>query len=109
VNVSINARHMDVTAAIRAYVDEKTRKLPRYYDGITEVEVVLAPEAEHHVTEIVARGGRKHTFVASHRAPDLYASLDGCIDKIAQQLRRHKDRVRDRKGPSHPSAQGGSV
>lgn len=106
-NVIINTRHMDATPAIRDYVNEKVQKLPRFFEALTDVEVVLAPEAEHHVTEIVAHGPRKHTFVATHQATDLYASVDGCIDKIVEQLRRHKDRVRDRQGPPHPNAQGG--
>ena len=51
--------------------------------------------------EIVVTATRKNTFVATHRDDDMYAALDQCLHKITEQLRRHKDRVRDRHGPPH--------
>lgn len=99
--IAVNARHMDVSNSIREYVEGKVGKLPRFYDNIQSIEVILDTEADNSVVEIVAHAKRKHTFVASHHAENMYACLDGCLDKISNQLRRHKDRVRDRQGPSH--------
>jgi putative sigma-54 modulation protein len=106
VNIVVDARHMEVTEAIRAYVEGKVNKLPKFYDGIQSAEVVLDVESGKSVVEIVVTAKRKHTFVASHRDEDLYASFDQCLHKISEQLRRHKDKVRDRQGPPHPHAEG---
>ena len=99
-NTTVHARHMDITDAIREYAEDKIAKLPKYYDGIQSIEVILDIEAGKPLVEIVAQGGRKHTFVAHHRDAqregDMYACIDQCVDKISQQVRRHKDRVRDR-------------
>jgi putative sigma-54 modulation protein len=91
---------MDVTEAIRTYVKSKVERLPRYYDGIGSVEVILDVEAEHTVVEIIVKARRKATFVATHRDQDLYAGFDQCLAKIVEQLRRHKDKVRDHQGAS---------
>ena len=99
-NININARHMDVTDAIRAHVESKLERLPRYYDGIQSVEVILDVEAEHTVVEMIVSARRKSTFVATHRDADLYACVDQCLAKIVEQVRRHKDKVRDHKGLS---------
>ncbi len=99
-NINIKARHMDVTDAIRTHVESKIERLPRYYDGIQSVEVVLDVEAEHMVVEMVVSAKRKSTFVATHRDPDLYAGVDQCLAKIVEQVRRHKDKVRDHRGVS---------
>ena len=99
-NVTVEARHMDVTDAIRTYVESKVERLPRYYDGIGSVEVILDVEAEHTVVEMVVKARRKATFVARHRDQDLYAGVDQCLAKIVEQLRRHKDRVGDHQGAS---------
>ena len=99
-NVIIEARHMAVTEAIRAHVKSKVERLPRYYDGIGSVEVILDVEAEHTVVEIVVKARRKATFVATHRDRDLYAGFDQCLAKIVEQLRRHKDKVRNHQGAS---------
>ncbi len=100
-NITVNARHMEVSDSVRGYVETKVSKLPRFYDNIQTIEVILDKEAERSVVEIVAHAKKKHTFVASHHDENMYACLDMCLDKITQQLRRHKDRVRDRQGPTH--------
>lgn len=108
-NIGVTARHMDVTDAMRQYVEAKLGKLPRYYDSIQSIEATLDMEADQASVEIVVTARRKHTFVASHHDKDMYACVDKCIDKITQQIRRHKDRVRGRQAaptgqaPAEPS------
>lgn len=100
-NITVNARHMEVTDSVRQYVETKVSKLPRFYDNIQSIEVKLDTEADKSFVEIVAYAKKKHTFVATHRDENMYASLDMCLDKITEQLRRFKDKVRDRQGPTH--------
>ncbi len=100
-NVSVVARHMDVTDGMKEYALDKANRLEKFYDGLTSISVTLDKEAGQFLVEIVAMGRRKSTFVAHHRDPDLHACYDQCVHKVAEQLRRHKDRVRDRHGPGH--------
>jgi putative sigma-54 modulation protein len=100
-NILVKAPHMPVTDAIRQRVEGKVAKLPRFYDSVQNVEVVLDKEAKMFVVEIIVTARRRNTFVAKSRDDDMYSCLDDCLDKISQQLRRHKDKVRDRQGPSH--------
>ncbi|MCE5280428.1 MAG: ribosome-associated translation inhibitor RaiA [Planctomycetaceae bacterium] len=100
-NIIVNARHMDATDPIKDYVQAKVAKLERLYDNMQSIEVILDIEAEQPKVEIIATARRKNTFVATHRGEDMYACVDQCLDKVSQQVRRHKDRVRDRQGPSH--------
>lgn len=97
-NIVVKARHMDVTGAMRQYVESKLGKLPRFYDGIHQIEAILDVEADQAVVEIVVTAGRKHTFVARHRQEDMYACVDECVAKMTRQIRRHKDRLRTRQG-----------
>ncbi len=87
---------MDVTAAMKEYAETKISKLTKYYDNLHSVEVIFDIEAEQPLVEIIVTASRKATFVATHRNDDLYACIDVCSDKISQQLRRHKDKVRNR-------------
>jgi putative sigma-54 modulation protein len=100
VDITVVGRHMEVTDAMRQHVESKAAKLPRYYDNVLSAEVILGMEAEKAVVEIVVTANRKNTFVATHRDDDMYAGIDECMRKISEQLRRHKDKVRDRQGPS---------
>jgi putative sigma-54 modulation protein len=88
---------MEVTDAIRQFVEGKVSKLPKFLDNnIQSIEVILDKEGLKAVTEIVVTAKKKHVFVATHHDDDLYASVDQCLHKIVQQLHRHKDRIRDR-------------
>ena len=100
-NIVVKGRHMDVTDAIRQYALTKADKLPKYYDKIRSTEIILGMEGDRPVAEIVVQAKRKSTFVATHRDEDMYACIDQCLHKIAEQLRRHKDKVRDRQAPPH--------
>ena len=103
-NIVVEARHMEVTDAIRRYIESKAAKLSRYYDNIRSAEVVLGMEADQPMMEIIVQAGRKTAFVASARDEDMYACIDRCLHKVIEQLRRYKDRVRDHKGTPHGAA-----
>lgn len=100
-DISVVARHMEVTAAMREAATDKVAKLPRLYDGVQSAAVTFDKDAGENVVEIVAMGKRKAKFVAHHRGDDMYACLDQCLHKLEMQLRRHKDKIRDRQGPGH--------
>jgi len=94
---------MEVTDSLRQHVETKANKLPKFYDNLHSIEVILDMEADKAMTEIVVHASRKSTFVASARDEDMYTSVDQCMHKITEQLRRHKDRVRDHHGIPHNS------
>lgn len=99
--IEVKARHMDVTDAMRTHVEAKIAKLERIYDSIQSIEVTLDVEADKPCVEIVVAAKRKSIFVAKHRGDDMYACIDQVAHKVGEQLRRHKDKIRDRQGPSH--------
>jgi putative sigma-54 modulation protein len=100
VNIIINARHMHATDAIREYAESKVEKFPKFYDNLQSAEVIFDIEAGQPTVEMVVTASRKSTFVAHHRDEDMYACVDQCVDKITQQLRRHKDKLSDHQATS---------
>ena len=93
--VVVQARHMDVTDALREHVASKIEKLPRFLKTLLSVDVILGMEAGESVVEVVATARKKNTFVATSRHPDMYTCIDQCLHKVGEQVRRHKDKVRD--------------
>jgi len=106
VNIIVKAPHIELTDSIRSHVEQKAGKLPRYFDNVKSIEVILDKEADKKVVEIIVTASHRNTFVASHKDEDLYAAVDQCLHKIAEQLRRHKDKVRDHQGPPHSQLAG---
>lgn len=98
--VSMTGRHIEITDAMRGYMEEKAGKLGRFYDRIERIEVVVdQPSSSQHRVELVARADHKNTFVAQVDAGDFYEAVDLVVDKMEGQLRRHKEKHRNRKHP----------
>ena len=97
--VTVTGRHMGVSDALREYCGEKAERLPRFFDRIQAIEFVLEGKDGIHVVEIIVHSPGVQPFVATERHEDAYAAVDLLIDKIEEQLRRYKERHRNRKHP----------
>jgi putative sigma-54 modulation protein len=97
VQIRVTGRHVEIPADVRDYIMEKAGRLPRFYDRIHEVEVILDHESEQFTAEIIVRADRKHTFVASEAGPDTFALIDIVVDKLERQLTKHKEKNRNHK------------
>ncbi len=95
--IHVTARHVEVTDDVREYIDQKIEKLPRFYDRIHEIEVVLDAESEQFSVEMIVRTDRRHTIVVRETGPDTFALVDVLIDKLERQLTKHKEKNRNHK------------
>ncbi|TFH42410.1 MAG: ribosome-associated translation inhibitor RaiA [Lysobacterales bacterium] len=100
-NIQVEARHMQITDAIRDYAREKALKLERYYDRIITTEVLMDLDGGTPLVEVIVNASHNVTFIGKHRGEDMYGCIDNAMHKVAEQIRRHKDRIRDHKGPDH--------
>jgi len=95
---TISGKHIEITEAIRRYAEEKTSKLPRYYNGINQVEVIIdGSQGGNTSVEIIARGEHSRVFIVTERGEDAYRCIDVAVRKLERQLRRKKGRERDNK------------
>jgi len=95
---TITGKHVDITEAIRAHASDKTAKLPKYYDSLTEVGVVVESGKGGNVeVEILAKAKRRKPFVAKVTGLDAYTCIDLAVHKLEEQLRRAKTRQRNNK------------
>lgn len=93
--IEVVGRHMDVTDALRNYVNDKFSKIDRHIDSITSVKVTLSPEPKSHKAESNIRLAGGELF-ASAEAHDMYAAIDLLIDKMDGQVRKHKGKIVNR-------------
>jgi putative sigma-54 modulation protein len=92
--INITGHHVDVTPALRAYVTEKMQKLSRHFAQVNSIHVILNVEKLQQRAEATVNAGGR-TIFATETAMDMYASIDGLIDKLDRQVLRHKDRIND--------------
>lgn len=93
-NLNISGHHVDVTAPMRDYVLTKLKRVERHFDHLISAEVILSVEKLNQRAEatIHASGAKLH---AEATTEDMYAAIDLMTDKLDQQTRRYKEKVRD--------------
>lgn len=92
--INITGHHVEVTPALRAYVTEKMQKLARHFDQVNSIHVILNVEKLQQQAEATVNAGGR-TLFATASDMDMYASIDGLVDKLDRQVRRYKDRITD--------------
>ncbi len=93
-NINITGHHVEVTSAIRDYVNAKLDRVIRHFDHVTSVHVVLSVEKLKQKADVTLRVKGKDIHADSTGA-DLYASIDAVADKLDRQVVKHKEKVTD--------------
>lgn len=97
--ITVSGRHMGVSDALKEYCEQKAGRLSRFYDRIQSIELILDGQEGHHFAEVIVHSDGTPPFVASEEQQDAFAAIDLLMDKVERQIRRHKDRLRNRKHP----------
>jgi putative sigma-54 modulation protein len=92
VRIIVRGKNIDVTPALRDYVEKKVGKLAKLLDDVTEAVVMLAVERERHIVEVtVPVGGR--LLRGEMSSGDMYASIDLVMDKLEKQVEKYKTKL----------------
>ena len=99
--VNVSARHGTLTAHDQEFIREKSEKVRRLYDRVTGVEVTVDfQHKDQPNVEINVSAEQAQDFVASATASNVISALDAAIQKVEQQLRKHKEKLTGHKAAS---------
>jgi putative sigma-54 modulation protein len=91
--ITVTARHMPVTDAIREYCHKKIDGLHLDYPKIVGAHFILVVDKHRQRAELVLHCNNHITIEAHNVCDDLYASIDAVINKAARQMRKYKTRL----------------
>ena len=79
---------------MRGYVEQKIERIERHFDIVSDVHCILSVEKLRHKAEakVNVNGG---TIYAETTEDDMYAAIDGLVDKLDRQVRKHKEKLSD--------------
>lgn len=100
--IRISTRHGNISEQTRARIAEKLGKLERLFERLDLIELTI--DLEHRETprvDMKVSAQYSRDFVASSQTGSLLASLDEVVEKMEQQLRRHKEKLVDRHRGGH--------
>ena len=101
---NIRGENIEVTPAIREYVEAKVEKVERYFneDVNATANVNLKVYNDKQTKVEVTIPMKNVTLRAEERNNDMYAAVDLIVDKLERQIRKHKTKVnrkfREREG-----------
>ena len=90
--ISLTGHHVDITKALKSYVDNKFERLERHFDKVTNTHVILTLEGDQHKAEATVNMSGNNIF-AECTTGDMYAAIDGLIDKLDRQVKKHKEKI----------------
>ena len=101
-NISVTFRHVDPSQPLKDYVSEKLGKLQKIFDKPFEANVTLSVEKYRHIAEVFL-AGKGITIKAFESTPDLYSAIDLVCDKVDRQLKKYRERRKDKAAGALPA------
>ena len=89
--INLTGHHVDVTDALKGYVDNKFGRLASHFDHVMNIHVVLSVEKLRQKAEATLLVNGAKVFADSVHE-DMYAAIDGLIDKLDRQVLRFKEK-----------------
>ena len=92
--LNVSGHHVEVTQSMRDYLGSKVEKIARHFDIVSDVHCILTVEKLRHKAEATAsvNGGK---IYCDHTEEDMYAAIDGLVDKLERRVRKYKERLVD--------------
>lgn len=89
--ITITGHQLDITDAMRDYINNKFAKLERHFDKITSIRTTLSVEkVKQKIDATLLIAGGDINANAEHE--DMYAAIDLLVDKLDRQLIKHKEK-----------------
>jgi putative sigma-54 modulation protein len=107
-NLNLSGHHLEVTPAIRTYVQSKLERVTRHFDHVIDARVILTVEKLRQKAEVTLHVRGKELHCESEEQ-DLYAAIDLLVDKLDRQVLRYKEKRSTEQRSGNGRRNGGAV
>lgn len=91
--ISVRGKNIELTEALRGYVDKRIGKIDKYFDSGAETQVLLSVLRGLHTVEVTVMLNNGMILRAEEATNDMYASIDMVVDKLEKQITKYKTRI----------------
>lgn len=91
-NIDLTGHHLDVTPALRDYVNNKLARVERHFDNISNAHVVLSVEKLTQKAEATLNAAGGQVF-AEAIDQNMYAAIDALTDKLDRLVKKRREKV----------------
>ncbi len=93
---SVTFKNLDPSNNLKSYISDKLDRFDKYLHNPGEANVVLSVEKFRHIAEVNIVGDRM-TINGKEETEDMYSAIDMVLDKLEKQIKRSKQKTRDRR------------
>jgi putative sigma-54 modulation protein len=93
-NLKVSGHHLEITPAIRDYLQDKLARVSRHFEQVMDIDVILSVDKLDQKAEAKVHLSGKDLFCESVDA-DMYAAIDGLADKLDRAVLKHKEKLVD--------------
>ncbi len=90
--LTTTARHFEASPELNEHIDERMRRLKRYFDQILNVNVIMEVEKFRHIAEVNVHVNG-HYFTAKEESEDMYGSIDLAAKSLERQIKKFKGKM----------------
>ncbi|MDR3560146.1 MAG: ribosome-associated translation inhibitor RaiA [Negativicutes bacterium] len=90
--ITVRGKNIDITPALKDYVEKRVGKITKYFEMPGEISVILTVAKGRHIVEVTVpvngmllRGEESTT--------DMYTSIDLVIEKLEKQIEKYKTKI----------------
>ena len=92
----ITSKHFDRPQDLEARIEKSMGRLDKYSDRIISAHIFLELNGSRYEAELQLKT-RDSLFNARETSYDLYSSVDQVVKKVERQMKRHVDRLQNKK------------
>lgn len=102
---SVTFKNIEPSESLKKYVGEKLNRFDKYLYNPAEANVVLSVEKFRHIADVNIVGDGL-TIKGKEETEDMYSAIDMVLDKLEKQIKKSKQKIRDRRGGSRAKEKG---
>ena len=88
----VRGKNIDITPALKDYVEKRVGKITKYFDQLGEITAILTVEKGRHIVEVTVPVNGM-LLRGEEATADMYTSIDLVIEKLERQIEKHKTRI----------------
>ncbi len=98
---SVTFKNLEPSEHLKSYAKDKLDRFDKFLYNPAEANVVLTVEKFRHIAEISITGDRLK-INGKEETGDMYSAIDMALDKLEKQLKKNKQKKRERRAGSKP-------
>ena len=105
---SVTFKNIDSSDHLKSFIQDKLSRFDKYLDNPAEANVVLSVEKFRHIAEINLTGDRLN-INGREETDDMYSAIDIALDKLEAQIKKNKEKTKNRRTGGRGKSRGFST